>query len=105
MECGGENSLDRASRGRRGDVCELLGGVMSSLENEAAPALGLFDVVALLADRSERGIGRGSVGTVVELLGETDVLVEFADDHGRAYAIEPCPRAQLLGLKYVPQAA
>jgi hypothetical protein len=33
------------------------------------------------------------------------VLVEFADDQGRAYAIAPLPRAELLKLHYVPEAA
>jgi hypothetical protein len=33
------------------------------------------------------------------------LLVEFSDDEGRAYAIVPCPRADLLVLHYVPEAA
>ena len=68
-----------------------------------APAL--LDVVALLADLPTQRLERGQVGTVVELLDETMVLVEFADDQGRAYAILPCPRVELLVLHYVPQAA
>ena len=64
-----------------------------------------FDVVALLADLPAEGLARGQVGTVVEALDERTVLVEFADDQGRAYAISPCPRSELLVLHYVPQAA
>lgn len=65
----------------------------------------VLDVVALLADLPTQGLARGQVGTVVELLDERTALVEFADDQGRAYAIVPCPRTDLLVLHYVPQAA
>lgn len=64
----------------------------------------VLDVVALLADGPE-GLTRGQVGTVVESLDEGAVLVEFSDQEGRAYAIAPCPRSELLVLRYVPQAA
>jgi len=47
----------------------------------------------------------GQVGTVVETLIADTVLVEFSGDDGRAYAIEPFPRAQLLVLHYVQEAA
>jgi hypothetical protein len=33
------------------------------------------------------------------------VLVELSDDQGRAYAVAPCQRADLLILHYVPEAA
>ena len=65
----------------------------------------LLDVVALLADRPEAALARGQVGTVVEELDETTVLVEFNGDDGRAYAVEALPRTQLLVLHYVPEAA
>ncbi len=65
----------------------------------------VLDVVALLCDLPERGLARGQVGTVVESLGEATALVEFSDDEGRAYAIAPVPRVELLVLHYVPQAA
>jgi hypothetical protein len=65
----------------------------------------VLDVVALLADQPAEGLARGQVGTVVESLDESTVLVEFSDDQGRAYAIAPCPRSRLLVLHYVPQAA
>jgi len=56
-------------------------------------------------DRPEAGIGRGSVGTVVDLLDGQDLLVEFADDEGQAYAIAPRPTAELLVRRFVPAAA
>jgi len=65
----------------------------------------LLDVVALLADLPAQSLARGQVGTVVEPLDDRTVLVEFADDQGRAYAIVPCPSSELLVLHYVPQAA
>jgi hypothetical protein len=65
----------------------------------------VLDVVALLAECASEGLARGQVGTVVELLDQNTALVEFSDDQGRAYAIAPCPRTDLLILHYVPHAA
>jgi hypothetical protein len=65
----------------------------------------LLSVVALLADLPDQGLARGQVGTVVEVLNENAALVEFSDDQGRAYAVAPCARANLIVLHYVPQAA
>jgi hypothetical protein len=64
-----------------------------------------LDVVALLADVPEQRLARGQVGTIVEQLDAETVLVEFSDDQGRAYALAPCARQQLLLLHYVPEAA
>ncbi len=63
------------------------------------------DVVALLADLPAEGRERGQVGTVVEALDDNTALVEFSDDAGRAFAIAPCPRAELLVLRYARQPA
>ena len=65
----------------------------------------VLDVVALLVERPVEELARGQVGTVVESLDEGNVLVEFSDDQGRAYAVAPCPRSELLVLHYVTQAA
>jgi hypothetical protein len=65
----------------------------------------VLDVVALLMERPENGLARGQGGTVVETLDASTVLVEFSDDEGRAYAIAPCPRSDLLVLHYEPQNA
>ena len=65
----------------------------------------LFNVVALLTDLPAAELARGQVGTIVEQLDEDTLLVEFSDDQGRAYAIAPCPRAELLVLHYVPETA
>ena len=65
----------------------------------------VLDVVALLAARPGDGLARGQVGTVVEALGNDNLLVEFSDEDGRAYAIVPCARPDLLVLHYVPPAA
>ena len=54
---------------------------------------------------AQRLAARGQVGAVVEVLDENTVLVEFSGEDGRAYAIEPLPRAELLVLHYVPEAA
>ena len=65
----------------------------------------VFDVVALLTDLSAQRLARGQVGTIVEQLDDKTLLVEFSDDQGRAYAVAPCRRADLLVLHYVPEAA
>lgn len=65
----------------------------------------VLDVVALLTDIPAQRLARGQVGTVVEQLDVGTSLVEFSDEQGRAYAVAPCPRADLLTLHYVPEAA
>ena len=65
----------------------------------------LLDVVALLTDIPAEGLVRGQAGSVVELLDEATLLVEFSDDQGRAYAVAPCPQAELLVLHYATEAA
>ena len=69
----------------------------------AEPAL--LDAVALLAVQPDESLRRGEVGTVVEELDSDTVLVEFSDDEGRAYAIVPCRRSDLLVLHTVARAA
>ncbi|MGQ0686147.1 DUF4926 domain-containing protein [Bradyrhizobium sp.] len=53
----------------------------------------------------DRRLARGQVGTVVQRLDDETSLVEFSDEQGRAYAIVPCPRTDLLTLHYVPEEA
>lgn len=62
----------------------------------------LLDVVALVEDLPRRGLRRGQVGTVVELLDSNVYEVEFSDDDGRAYALVPLLGEQLLVLHYEP---
>lgn len=65
----------------------------------------LLDAVALLTDLPGHRLARGQVGTIVEQLDDKTSLVEFSDDQGRAYAIAPCPRDDLLILHYVSEEA
>ncbi len=65
----------------------------------------LLDVVALNADLPNHGLVRGQVGTIVELLSQTDFEVEFSDDHGKTYALLPLSADQLLLLHTRPVAA
>jgi len=46
----------------------------------------LLNTVALLEDLPERGLKRGEVGTVVELLAPDVYEVEFCDEEGQTYA-------------------
>ena len=93
--------------GRRGhaSVRDMLGTVMPEKEDAINIAPSFLDVVALLTDLPAHVLARGQVGTIVELLDEQTVLVEFSDEQGRAYAITPCLSSELLVLHYVPQAA
>jgi hypothetical protein len=83
----------------------MLGGVMKTKRIEQNEASSSFGVVALLRDLPEQGLARGQVGTVVEQLDDKNWLVEFSDDQGRAYAVAPCQRVDLLILHYVREAA
>jgi Domain of unknown function (DUF4926) len=77
--------------------------MMTAKAKDESPSV--LDVVALLTDLPAQRLARGQVGTIVEQLDEKIMLVEFSDDQGRAYAIAPCPQADLLVLHYVPEAA
>jgi hypothetical protein len=62
----------------------------------------LLDIVAHIEDRPERGLRRGQVGIVVELLAPDVFEVEFSDAGGRAYASLALPAENLLVLHYKP---
>lgn len=60
----------------------------------------LSDVVALLRPVPENGLKTGQVGAVVEVLDNEVFEVEFYDKKGRALAVLPVKRADLLLLRY-----
>ncbi|MBC7964405.1 MAG: DUF4926 domain-containing protein [Fuerstia sp.] len=63
----------------------------------------LLDVVALIEDVPERGLLRGQVGTVVEVLESGVFEVEFCDDNGRTYALLALRADQIMVLHYQPR--
>jgi hypothetical protein len=63
----------------------------------------LLSVVALLNDLPEHGFLRGQVGTVVEPLSDSVVLVEFSGEDGATYALVPVPIEGLIRLLYSQQ--
>ncbi len=65
----------------------------------------LLDVVALLDELPERGLHRGQVGTVVEVLAPDVYEVEFSDDQGRTYASLALRADQLMVLHYQSKAS
>ena len=65
----------------------------------------LLDVVALTIDLPEKGLVRGQVGTVVEMLAPDAYEVEFSDDEGRTYALAALRGDQLIVLHYHPELA
>jgi hypothetical protein len=79
--------------------------MMSATKNARDETPTLLATVALLTDIPARRLARGQVGTIVQQLDDKTSLVEFSDEQGRAYAVAPCPRAELLVLHYVPEAA
>ncbi len=83
----------------------MLGAMMKAKKRARSEGPTLLDVVALLSDLPAPQLARGQVGTIVEQLDDRTLLVEFSDDQGRAYAVAPCPRTDLLVLHYVPEAA
>jgi hypothetical protein len=68
------------------------------IENEGLMAIKLLDTVALLEDVAERGLKRGEVGTVVEILAPDAFEVEFCDDEGQTYAMFALKADQLIVL-------
>jgi len=58
----------------------------------------LLDVVALTEDLPEKGLVRGQIGTVVELLAPNVYEVEFSDNEGRTYASLSVKAEQLMVL-------
>ena len=83
----------------------MLGAMMKAKKGAKSERPSVLDVVALLTDLPAQRLARGQVGTIVEQLDEKTLLVEFSDEQGRAYAVAPCPRADLLVLHYLPEAA
>ena len=59
-------------------------------------------MVALTEDLPQRGLLRGQVGTVVELLAPDAFEIEFTDDEGRTYATLGLRSNQLV-LHYRPR--
>lgn len=64
--------------------------------------LELLAEVALLRDLPSRGLARGQVGTVVEMLVDGAVEVEFCDDEGRTYATAALQPEDLVRLHHRP---
>lgn len=62
----------------------------------------LLAEVALLQDMSEKGLVRGQVGTIVEVLSPSVAEVEFSDDQGRAYAIVALRSEEMIRLHHRP---
>lgn len=58
----------------------------------------LLDTVALLEDLPQRGLQRGEVGTVVEVLAPEVYEVEFSDDDGQTYAQLALRSEQIIAL-------
>ena len=62
----------------------------------------LLDVIALTDDLPDRGLVRGQVGTIVELLGKDAYEIEFSDDEGRTYATLALRQTQFMVLHHRP---
>lgn len=66
------------------------------------PEFEMLSVVALLEDLPEKGLRRGQVGTIVEILAPGVYEVEFSDDSGQTYASVALSATQLLELRHQP---
>jgi hypothetical protein len=64
--------------------------------------IALLDVVALTDDLADRGLVRGQVGTVVEVLSPGNFEVEFSDDQGKTYTQLAIDADKLLVLHHAP---
>ncbi len=64
--------------------------------------LELSSVVAVLQDLPGHNLVRGQVGTIVEILSPSAVLVDFSDLEGHTYAIEALDSNLLIRLHHQP---
>jgi hypothetical protein len=62
----------------------------------------LLSDVAVLEDMPEKGLVRGQLGTVVELLTPSVAEVEFIGDQGRNYAMAALRSEELIRLHHRP---
>ena len=62
----------------------------------------LLSEVAVLRDMPDKGLVRGQVGTIVEVLTPSVAEVEFCDDQGRAYAMAALRSEELIRLYHRP---
>ena len=77
------------------------------------PPFYLHDVVALLEDLPAKHfetdqpllLRRGQIGTIVMTYDGNAFEVEFADPHGRTYALLPVQASRLMRLRDVPEYA
>jgi uncharacterized protein DUF4926 len=65
--------------------------------------LELLSVVALTEDLPAKGLLRGQVGTIVEMLAPGVYEVEFSDDAGKTYAMVPLAGVLLMQLQHEPK--
>ena len=65
--------------------------------------LELLSVIALINDVPSKGLRRGQVGTIVEILAPGVYEVEFSDDAGHTYASLVSPADQLMRLYHEVQ--
>ena len=96
--------MDHKDWGTISSPHNVLGAVMNKMSKITKKPPELLDVVALLDEVPEKSLASGQVGTVVEVLDSSNLLIEFSDDEGRPYAITPVQQSQLLVLHYVPEA-
>jgi hypothetical protein len=62
----------------------------------------LLSEVAVLKDMPDKGLIRGQVGTIVELLAPSVAEVEFTDDQGHTYALAALRSDELIRLHHRP---
>lgn len=65
----------------------------------------ILDVVATLEEIVSARLAKGQLGTIVDVLSDDVMLVEFADLGGATYALEPIPAGKLIELHHAPAMA
>lgn len=65
--------------------------------------LDMLAVVALTEDLPEKGLLRGQVGTIVEILAPGVYEIEFSGDDGQTYASIALPADRLMRLYHEPK--
>jgi hypothetical protein len=62
----------------------------------------LLDTVALSVNLPKKGLLKGQVGTIVEILSDDFFEVEFSNNEGKTYSLLPLKSSQLIQLHFNP---
>ena len=95
--------MDNRAWFKNSEINNLLSVVVTGENKMTANPIKLLDVVALTVDLPDCNLGRGQVGTVVEILADGKAFeVEFSDRDGRTFESLGLRPEQIMVLHFEP---